>query len=63
MKVKWSVEGAGCNYGRCGLAEFEVEIPDEDVEGMTETSREKYIDDWIDDEFPQRVYPHWEIVP
>lgn len=61
MKIKWSVEGAGCNNARCGLPDFEIEIPDEDVEGMSEAQREKFIDDWVQEEFEQQVYPHWEI--
>ena len=61
MKVKWSVEGAGCNQHRCGLPDFEIEIPDEDLEDLSESQRDKVIDDWIQDEFDRRVYPHWEI--
>ena len=62
MKVTWSVEGSGCRQHRCGLPDFEIEIPNEDVEGMTVVQREKYIDDWVNDEFRQQVYPFWKIV-
>lgn len=62
MKIKWSVEGSGCNNARCGLPDFEMEIDDGDLEGMTETQRDKEIDDRVDEEFRQKVYPFWEIV-
>jgi stress-induced morphogen len=62
MKVKWSVEGSGCNYARCGIPDFIIEIPDEDFDGMTEKQREKYIEDWVEEEFRQQVYPYWAIL-
>lgn len=61
MKVKWSVEGSGCNHARCGLPVFEIEIPEEDVEGMSERERDTHIDDRVNEEFSQKVYPLWKI--
>lgn len=62
MKVKWYVEGSGCNNARCGLPDFEIEIPDEDVEGLSEAERDRVTDDWVQGEFEQKVYPQWEII-
>lgn len=61
MKIKWSVEGSGCNNARCGLPDFELEIDDAEVEGLDEEQKEKLIDDLVNDEFSQKVYPSWTI--
>lgn len=55
MKVEWYIEGIGCHQHRCGAKARITEIPDEDLpdEGP---ERERFIDDWIAEEFQQKVY-------
>jgi len=57
VRVKWNFE---CGYVT-RIPDFEVEIPDEDIEGMSEKEKQKYIDDWIKEEFQNRISYYWEI--
>lgn len=62
MKIKWSVEGSGCNNAGCGLPDFKLEIDDSELEGLDDTGRHNFIDELVQHEFETKVYPYWEIV-
>ena len=62
MKVEWDIEGAGCNYAprQCGLKTRVIEIPDNEIPDG-EAERDKFIDEWVEDEFRREVYAVWKI--
>lgn len=56
MKVKW-----GWDDGYVGGRRDEIlEIPDEDLEGMTEREIEDYIDEEVKQAFADRVTYYWK---
>jgi stress-induced morphogen len=57
MKIKWNIDNGYVH--RC--PDFEVEIDDEDLEGMTEAERDRYIDEIIQDEFFAKCSLTWKV--
>jgi len=55
MKITWEVEDGYVG----GARPHHSEIPDEDFEGMTEEEKEKYIQEWIQDDFSNSIF--WSI--
>jgi hypothetical protein len=60
MKVRWYIQGAGCDFQQCGLIKGrtitidETELPDDQMR------RKKMIDDIVQEEFDRQVYPIWD---
>lgn len=53
MKVKWNVDTGYVNREPAR----ELDIADEDLEDMSETEKENYINECIDQDFRDRI--HW----
>ena len=61
MKIKWSIEG-GCKVGaRFEPLFYHLEIADEDLDGLSAEHKNKVIEDYVQTDFNQQVYPIWEI--
>ena len=58
MKIKWEVEDG--YVGKSGP--HYLEIDDAELEGLSKEEVENYINDSVQEEFEQNVYPVWEIV-
>jgi len=58
MKIKWGIDtGYVIN-----IPDFELEIPDEDLEDLSEEEQNKIIDEYVQDEFDNRMYTYWKRV-
>jgi hypothetical protein len=61
MKVRWTIEGSGCQFQQCGLAKGHI-VNIEDADLPTDpVQREKAIDSIVQETFEQHVYPVWEL--
>lgn len=56
MIVKWYLDD-----GFVPVHDFEFEIDDEELEGMSQEEIEEYIDGAVTDEYNQTVSYYWEI--
>lgn len=60
MKIKWDI---GTGYASdMRRPDQEFEIPDEDLEGLSDWDRSLYIDELVLEEFQNRYSLEWEIV-
>ena len=57
MKIRWSI---GTGYVM-NIPDWTFEIPDEEVEGLSEHERNMLIDEYMADEWPRHVSIDWEI--
>jgi hypothetical protein len=57
MKVKWNFD---CGY-LTRIPDFKLKIPDEDIEGLSNEQRDIVIWEYVQQEFENRIVPHWEI--
>lgn len=58
MKIKWNIETGYVNR----IPDWELEIDDEELEGMTEDEIMEYIDRVVYDVFTQTISCTWEAV-
>ncbi len=58
MKIRW---GFDTGYVM-RIPDFEIEIDDEDLEGLTEDEQDKIINEYVEQEFNNQVSFYWSRV-
>jgi hypothetical protein len=58
MKVRWNISTGYVNR----MPGWVVEIPDEDLEDCTESERDCIIDDYVNNEFNNKIQTYWDII-
>ena len=58
MKIRWEVEDGYAGKSRPHY----TEIPDEELGDMTEQEQEDFIEQWVSDEFANKISFYWEKV-
>lgn len=58
MKIRWEVEDGYAGKSRPHY----TEIPDEELEDMTDQEQEDFIEQWVSEEFAKKISFYWERV-
>ena len=58
MKIRWEVEDGYAGKSRPHY----TEIPDEELEDMTDQEQEDFIEQWVSEEFANKISFYWERV-
>lgn len=58
MKIRWEVEDGYAGKSRPHY----TEIPDEELEDMTDQEQEDFIEEWVSEEFAKKISFYWERV-
>lgn len=57
MIIKWNVDTGYC----INIPDWELEIDDEEVEGMTEDEKDDFIDEVVQEAFHNNIGYYWNI--
>ena len=58
MRVRWEISDGYVGKSRPHY----TEIPDEEFDGLNEEEKEQLIDDWVEEEFNNKVSFYWKVV-
>jgi hypothetical protein len=58
MKIKWNIDTGYVNR----IPDWELEIPDNELEGLSEQEQDNLIGEYVQEEMANYIYPYWKRV-